>query len=155
MGNFIILGTGEPKLHHSFQELKNRFVEFFDASLTYNEKLAHRLYAGCDFLLMPSRVEPCGLNQMYAMRYGTIPVVRTVGGLKDTVRDYSEVDGYGIRFDHFNLDDAYFALQRAVSVFHDRPLKNRLQKMVMSKDFSWHNSAMQYYNLYQELIKEG
>ena len=152
--NFLILGTGEPWLHKRFQEMKGQYVNFFDASLTYNEKLAHRMYAGSDFLMMPSRVEPCGLNQMYAMRYATIPVVRSIGGLKDTVIDYSEAEGYGILFDQFNLDDAFYALQRAATVYSDKILMEGLQKKAALKDFSWHNSAKKYHEMYQLLIME-
>ena len=153
-GNFLILGTGEPWLHQRFEQMRDHYVDFFDASLTYNEQLAHRMYAGSDFLLMPSRVEPCGLNQMYAMRYGTLPIVRSIGGLKDTVIDYSEPGGYGIRFEGFNLDEAYTALQRAATIFTDRHLLLELQKKAISRDFSWHNSAKQYFNMYKSLIKE-
>jgi len=153
-GSFLILGTGEPYLHGRFEELKNQYVDFFDVSLTYNEELAHRMYAGSDFLLMPSRVEPCGLNQMYAMRYGSLPIVRGVGGLKDSVIDFSQPDGYGILFEHFNLDDSYHALQRAATVYSDEELKKKLQKRALSRDFSWHNSAKQYVQMYKGLKKE-
>lgn len=152
-GNFLILGTGDPFLHQRFNELKGRYVDYFDASLSYNEELAHRMYAGSDFLLMPSRVEPCGLNQLYALRYGSLPIVRNIGGLRDTVVDYSRPEGYGILFDLFNLDDAYIALQRATTIFSDEHLKTALQKRAMSKDFSWYNSAKQYKTMYQSLIK--
>ncbi len=154
-GNFIILGTGETQLHMRLNFMKQDYPDYIGISLSYNEKLAHRLYAGSDFLLMPSRVEPCGLNQMYALRYGTIPIVRSVGGLKDTVIDYSRQNGYGIRFDHFNLDEAYYALQRALTLYSDPHLLHKLQERAMNRDFSWHNSARQYQLMYQALIKEG
>ncbi len=153
-GNFLILGTGEPWLQNKFMEMKQYYAGSFNASLTYDEKLAHRIYAGSDFIIMPSRVEPCGLNQMYAMRYGTLPIVRSIGGLRDTVIDFSQPKGYGILFDHYNLDDACFALQRAAELYSDDSLKKKLQKRAMSKDFSWYNSAKQYYNLYLSLIKD-
>ncbi len=153
-GSFLMLGTGEPWLHNRFMEMKGHYVNFFDASLSYNEELAHRMYAGSDFLIMPSRVEPCGLNQMYAMRYATLPIVRNIGGLKDTVKDFSVPDGNGIVFDHFNLDDAYNALSRATTIFHDKHLMENLQKRAITEDFSWHSSAKKYHNLYTSLIKE-
>lgn len=153
-GNFLLLGTGEPWLHQRIEQMKDQYAAFFNASLSYNEQLAHRMYAGSDFLLMPSRVEPCGLNQMYSLRYGTIPIVRNVGGLKDSVIDYSEPGGYGIRFDAFNLDDAYIALQRAVSVFADKHAMQELQEKAMTRDYSWYSSAERYHNMYQSLIKE-
>jgi len=112
--NFVLLGTGDPQLHAIFDRMTNDHVGIFDATLEYNEQLAHQMYAGSDFILMPSRVEPCGLNQMFAMRYGTIPIVREVGGLKDSVIDIKNEDGYGICFDEFNLHNAEEAVNRAV-----------------------------------------
>ncbi|MGM0738512.1 MAG: glycogen synthase [Bacteroidota bacterium] len=153
-GNFLVLGTGEPWLHERFEQLKGAYVGFFDASLTYNEQLAHRMYAGSDFLIMPSQVEPCGLNQMYAMRYGTLPIVRSIGGLRDTVTDLSEPDGNGIRFDHYSVDDAYSALQRASAVYFDAEQMTQLRQRAMSGNFSWHRSAEKYVAMYESLIKE-
>ena len=105
--NFILLGTGDPILHEIFSRMVDDHFGYFDATLAYNEQLAHQMYAGSDFILMPSRVEPCGLNQMFAMRYGTIPIVRSVGGLLDTVRDIDEGNGFGIRFDEFDTRKYY------------------------------------------------
>lgn len=150
--NFIILGTGDQALHHIFAQMGDHFTGYFDATLSYNEKLAHEIYAGSDFLIMPSRVEPCGLNQMYSMKYGTIPIVRSVGGLKDTVIDIDD-DGYGIRFNEFNLDDAKTALYRALSLFEDKKRFNALRKKIMGLDFSWKRSARQYKSLYENLIQ--
>ncbi|HET6528318.1 MAG TPA: glycogen/starch synthase, partial [Balneolaceae bacterium] len=104
--NFIVLGTGDPELHQRFREMSDQYVGFFDAALDYNEPLAHQVYAGSDFMVMPSRVEPCGLNQMYAMRYGSVPIVRNTGGLKDTVKDISRGEGSGIKFNDFTLESA-------------------------------------------------
>ncbi len=151
--NFIILGTGDPALHHIFAQMSNHFTGYFDATLSYNEKLAHEIYAGSDFLIMPSRVEPCGLNQMYSMRYGTIPIVRSVGGLKDTVIDINS-DGYGIRFDDFNLDEADMALKRALTLFDDKKRFNELRKKIMGLDFSWKRSAEQYKSMYENFKDE-
>ena len=123
----------------------------FDCSLGYNESLAHQLYAGADFILMPSRIEPCGLNQMYAMRYGTIPIVRAVGGLKDTVWDHGDWEGRGFRFQQFSVEDALNAIDRAIRVFYDQKEFTRLQTHVMALDFSWSSSAYNYLNLYKEL----
>lgn len=152
---FVILGTGDPELHDRFTNMKGQYVGYFDASLEYNEELAHLMYAGSDFIIMPSRFEPCGLNQMYAMRYGTLPVVRSVGGLYDTVIDFEEKGGYGIRFNNFNLDDAHEALLRALKVYHDKPLFHILQSKVLSLDFSWRKSAARYKLMYIELIQRG
>jgi starch synthase len=148
---YVILGTGERNLHQSFLHLQWHLQGVFDCSLGYNESLAHQLYAGADFILMPSRIEPCGLNQMYAMRYGTIPIVRAVGGLKDTVWDHGDWEGRGFRFQQFSVEDALNAIDRAIRVFYDQKEFTRLQTHVMALDFSWNSSAYNYLNLYKEL----
>jgi starch synthase len=150
--SFLVLGTGNPELHHRFHQLSNRFVGFFDASLDYNEKLAHQIYAGSDFMIMPSRVEPCGLNQMYCMRYGTIPIVREIGGLKDTVLDIGNPDGYGITFEDFSLDTGILAVERALELYEQKKKFYTLRKRVMKLDFSWKASAKTYIEMYNQLI---
>ena len=149
--NFVVLGTGDRELHQRFEAMSDRFVGYFDATLDYNESLAHQIYAGSDFMIMPSRVEPCGLNQMYSMRYGTVPIVRNVGGLKDTVLDISEEDGYGITFDDFTLEAATMAVQRAVNLFQKGRKMSGIIKRIMRLDFSWNASAKEYINMYKEL----
>ncbi len=148
-----VLGTGEARIQEALSHLPHQYPGRFDAALAYNEGLAHQLYAGADFLFMPSRVEPCGLNQMYAMRYGTIPVVRSVGGLKDTVPDIGEANeaGHGIRFSQFTLEDAHHAAHRAVQLYHNRPAFENIRKRILELDFSWENSAADYVNIYQEM----
>lgn len=151
--NFVLLGTGDPSLHEIFARMENDHVGFFDATLEYNEKLAHEIYAGSDFILMPSRVEPCGLNQMYAMRYGTIPIVRSVGGLKDTIVDLAEPKGYGIKFDGFNLHEAEEAVLRAIELYSDKKKHSEVVARMAKLDFSWDKSAKDYINMYNELTK--
>lgn len=151
--NFVLLGTGDPQLHEVFSNMADNYVGFFDATLEYNEKLAHQMYAGSDFILMPSRVEPCGLNQMFAMRYGTIPIVRAVGGLKDSVIDIKQEDGYGICFDKFNLENAEEAINRALDLFEKQSVFNQVRSKVMKLDFSWNQSAKKYINVYKQLIQ--
>lgn len=150
---FLILGTGEQSLHNDFMRLKYQYNGKFDVALEYNEGLAHQLYAGSDFIIMPSRVEPCGLNQMYAMRYGTVPIVRTVGGLKDTVIDLFEVgeDGRGIRFDQFKVGDAHHAVWRAHELFNNKPYFDTIRKRIMVQDFSWERSTEEYIKIYDQL----
>lgn len=114
----------------------------------YNEKLSHQMYAGADFLLMPSRVEPCGLNQMYALRYGTIPIVRRTGGLRDTVIDFGEQDGFGICFNEATTGDITNAVYRAVQLYSDKQRTNAIVKQIMQIDHSWEKSAEIYINLY-------
>ncbi len=104
------MGSGEPEVEQALYHLQNRWIGYYNSQIGYNEKLSHQMYAGADFLLMPSRVEPCGLNQMYAMRYGTVPVVRSTGGLKDTVIDFEDENGYGICFNNASVED--------ISLFH-------------------------------------
>ena len=149
--SFVILGTGEAHLHRSFESMRYHFHPYFDAALEYNEGLAHTLYAGSDFLLMPSRVEPCGLNQMYAMRYGAVPIVRKIGGLKDTVIDIGDPDGRGLTFTHLSVDDAFLALHRAMEVYQDQDYFKKLRTRIMKVDFSWERSAAAYGDIYQQL----
>ncbi|MEX0719540.1 MAG: glycogen/starch synthase [Balneolaceae bacterium] len=149
--NFILLGTGDPQLHQIFSRMQGDHVGYFDATLEYNEKLAHQIYAGTDFILMPSRVEPCGLNQMFAMRYGTIPIVRGVGGLKDTVKDISKPGGYGITFDDFSLEKASHAVKRAVDLYNNQQKFANVINTAMKLDFSWNRSANEYLNMYKAL----
>ncbi|GAB5552319.1 MAG: glycogen synthase GlgA [Saprospiraceae bacterium] len=150
---FVVLGTGEPVIHQALKALQFEFPGRFDVALEYNEGLAHQLYAGSDFLIMPSRVEPCGLNQMYAMRYGTIPIVRSIGGLKDTVVDLEEsaAEGRGIRFNNFNLEESHHAVLRAGQIFQHKPVLNEIRKRIMQLDFSWNQSAENYLNIYKQL----
>jgi starch synthase len=150
---FIVLGTGDPSVSNDLRHLAFNFTNNCGVALEYNETLAHQLYAGSDFLLMPSRVEPCGLNQMYALRYGTIPIVRAIGGLKDTVLDYvSPQGGQGIRFSHIDVDDFVHAMHRALRLYWDTPsVFQTLQKQIMALDNSWEKSALAYVNLYKQI----
>lgn len=118
----------------------------------YNEELAHLVYAGSDFLLMPSRVEPCGLNQLYAIRYGTVPMVRSTGGLKDTVIDFGDEGGYGIRYEETSVPDIEYAISRALVLYKNNKHLQQLRKRMMALDFSWDVSAKQYIDLYKSII---
>ncbi len=156
--NFAVLGTGEPWLHEQLAGLPYRYPGRVDVALQYNEGRAHQVYAGADFLFMPSRVEPCGLNQMYAMRYGTVPVVRRVGGLSDTVPDVGEPDGSGrgIQFNNFNIDDAHLALYRAAELYIKHPEQMlALRHRITTIDFSWQRAAREYGQVYDELMGQG
>jgi starch synthase len=117
----------------------------------YDEALAHQLYAASDFILMPSRVEPCGLNQLYALRYGTIPIVRAVGGLKDSIMPWKEKNGNGILFEAFSVDAAKKAIDEAFELFNDRKKFEEVRKFIFGIDFSWQKSASEYVTLYNEL----
>lgn len=147
--NFLILGSGEPEVESAVSLLKNFSQGDFNEYIGYNEALSHLMYAGADFLLMPSRVEPCGLNQLYAMKYGTVPVVRRTGGLKDTVIDMGEKGGYGITFNHASVGDITHAIYRSVELYHQKETFNNIRKKIMQLDFSWSRSASEYIQLYQ------
>lgn len=145
--NIIILGSGDANLENQLKGLNYTFSNFA-LDLGYKEYLSHKIYASADFLLMPSRVEPCGLNQMYAMRYGTVPVVRYTGGLRDTVVDIS-TGGAGLNFGNATADDVVNAMHRALSIYHQYGLMNDLVQTNMSTDFSWEKSAENYLKLYK------
>ena len=117
--------------------------------------LAHRIYAGADMLLMPSQFEPCGLSQMIAMRYGTLPIVRETGGLRDTVLSYNENtgDGNGFSFFNYNAHDMLHTIERALSYYRDQPeIWKTLQNRGMTGDYSWRHSALDYIKLYESLF---
>jgi starch synthase len=148
--NILILGSGEEALENSLTSLNRSFKGNYASYIGYNEKLAHEIYAGADFLLMPSKVEPCGLNQMYALRYGTIPIVRRTGGLKDTVIDMGE-GGFGFCHDNVSSDELLHALHRATSFYQDKKLLSEIRKKIMKIDHSWEKSAKEYIELYKTI----
>jgi len=146
--NFLILGSGEAETEDALNRMKGLSNDDYSVYVGYNEGLSHTMYAGADFLLMPSRVEPCGLNQMYAMRYGTIPVVRKTGGLKDTVIDIGDDNGYGLTFLHTSVGDVTHSIYRAVELYNQKQAFGSLRKKIMQLDFSWDKSAADYLQLY-------
>jgi len=150
--NFLVLGSGEPEVEAELNNMRNYWMGYYNSRIGYNEKLSHQMYAGADFLLMPSRVEPCGLNQMYAMRYGTVPLVRRTGGLRDTVIDIGETGGYGICFNQASVGDISNAVFRAVELYDDQKTFNTIRRQLMALDFSWDNSADQYLEVYKSLL---
>ena len=149
--SFMILGSGEPHTEWQLRQLNGRFPGAYNSMIGYNESLSHLMYAGADFLLMPSRVEPCGLNQMYSMQYGTVPMVRSTGGLRDTVIDMGEPGGWGIRFNHANLPDIVSSVGRAFEVYQDKEKLTAMRQHMMQIDNSWENAVQQYITLYQSL----
>ena len=153
--SFLILGSGFPEVEAQLNSLQRIAQKDYSVFIGYNEQLSHVMYAGADFLLMPSRVEPCGLNQMYAMRYGTIPMVRRTGGLKDTVIDFGEEDGYGIVYNWAAVGDITQGVWRAVDLFDDKEKIQTMRERMMTLDFSWQQSVQQYLHLYESLIAEA
>ncbi len=149
--NFLILGSGEPGVEAALSGLKSTSQYDYNVFIGYNETLSHVLYAGLDFLLMPSRVEPCGLNQMYSLRYGTLPMVRRTGGLKDTVIDFGEKGGYGICYNYASVPDITHAIYRAVELYRDKEKLKQLRTQMMQLDFSWETSVKQYIAVYENL----
>src|SRR5690606_34581964 len=115
--SILVLGSGDPAIEEQLAQLKETYKKDYNVYIGYDEALSHRIYAGADFLLMPSRVEPCGLNQLYAMKYGTIPIVRSTGGLRDSVIDVAESEGYGICFDELNTESILASIARAVDLY--------------------------------------
>lgn len=149
--SILLLGSGHTSIEEELEDLKHKYPGTYNAFIGYDEKLSHLIYAGCDFLLMPSRVEPCGLNQMYALRYGAIPIVRSIGGLKDTVVDISEENGFGICHDEVSIDDMSEAIYRGEMLFSDQITYKRIRKKIMKIDHSWEVSAGEYVQLYKSL----
>jgi starch synthase len=146
---FVFLGTGEKKYEDALLNLTKKYPNNFKAIIKFDEKLAHKIYAGSDIFLVPSRFEPCGLTQMIAMRYGAVPVVRETGGLKDTVSDR-----VGFTFKKFNPAEFYKILERALTVYYHKPKAWRqLQINDMKQNFSWDKSAKEYLQLYKKLLK--
>jgi starch synthase len=149
--NFLVLGAGDKETEKELLQLKEFYPEQCNVFIGYDEALAHLIYAGSDFLLMPSRVEPCGLNQLYALRYGTMPMVRSTGGLKDTVIDFGDEGGYGIRYNNASVEDICGAVSRALVLFDNTKQLQSLRKIMMTLDFSWDRSAKEYIDLYKSL----
>ena len=153
---FVILGSGEKALEASFRRLAVQYPGRVGSYIGYNNEISHWIEAGADFFVMPSRYEPCGLNQMYSLKYGTLPVVRATGGLDDTVQQYDERtgEGTGFKFQDANPTAVYYAIGWAVSTYYDR--KEHLRRMIqqaMVQDFSWEMSTRQYERLYQRALE--
>ena len=152
--NILVLGTGSLEIENQLGHLLISYKGNCNVYIGYNEKLAHLMYAGSDFLLMPSRVEPCGLNQMYALRYGTVPIVRRTGGLRDTVVDFGD-DGNGICHDQATVSDVCYSIKRAVALYKDKKKLNRLIKKGMNIDHSWENVCKEYIGVYNLIINQN
>jgi len=150
--SFVILGSGDKAVEAKLESVKHQLTGYVNTYIGYSEPLSHMLYAGADFLLMPSRVEPCGLNQLYALRYGTIPIVRSTGGLIDTVKDFGEPGGFGIHFDNATVWDISYSIGRAIDLYKNKDEQfEQMRKIIMGIDHSWENSAQQYISLYESV----
>ncbi len=152
----VVLGTGEKKYHDLFEKAARKHPKKVAVALRFDDDLAHLIEAGSDMFLMPSRYEPCGLNQIYSLRYGTVPVVRATGGLDDTISEFqaSTGSGNGFKFARYESGDLLKALQRAVGVYADAPAWRKLMKNGMAQDFSWETSAKKYIQVYRSLVRK-
>ncbi|MFX1282799.1 MAG: glycogen synthase GlgA [Promethearchaeota archaeon] len=151
---FVLLGVGDPKLEQQFNALTKQYPSKIGIALTYNDYLAHQIEAGADILLMPSRYEPCGLNDKYSLRYGTVPIAFKTGGLTDSIIDYTSDSkkGTGFLFESYDEEDFLAAIECALQVFQSKLEWSKLMRRGMQQDFSWQNSANAYFNLYQTRI---
>ncbi|OIV40887.1 glycogen synthase [Flavobacterium johnsoniae] len=152
--NILILGSGNTEIESQLTQLRNDYKGNYNVFIGYNEELAHLIYAGSDYILMPSRVEPCGLNQMYAMRYGTIPIVRRTGGLRDTVIDFGD-EGNGICHDQASVGDICYSINRAVKLYDDKINFNKVLKRGMEADHSWESVCQEYIEIYNLIIEKN
>lgn len=151
---FILLGTGDPEFEQFFRAMEATYPDKVKAYIGFNEELAHQIYAGADLFLMPSKFEPCGLSQMIALRYGTIPIVRETGGLNDTVQSYNEFtgEGNGFSFTNFNAHDMLYTIRRALAFYKEKQVWEKLMQEAMSGDYNWRQSALEYNKVYADLI---
>ncbi|HWQ42895.1 MAG TPA: glycogen synthase GlgA [Desulfosporosinus sp.] len=151
----VFLGSGEARYEEMLRYFASEYPEKLAVKLEFSDKQAHAIYAGSDMLLMPSRYEPCGISQMIAMRYGTVPVVRETGGLKDTVIPYNKLTGAGngFSFTNYNAHELLFAVQQAVRIFQeDKLVWDTIRQNAMKSDFSWDRSAKAYIGIYESLL---
>lgn len=154
---FVVIGTGDPKYENMFRHYAWKYPDRVSANICYSDDLAHKLYAAADAFLMPSAFEPCGLTQLISFRYGTVPIVRETGGLKDTVVPYNEYEntGDGFSFTNYNADDMLNVVNYSKHIFYDRKRYwNQIVDRGMEKDFSWNSSKFRYEGLYNYLIGE-
>ncbi len=152
---FVVIGTGDPRYENTFRHYQWKYPERVSANILYSDALAHKLYAAADAMLMPSLFEPCGLTQLISLRYGTIPIVRETGGLKDTVQPFNEFEGTGTGFSfaNYNADEMLGVINYAKKVyFEQRSEWDKMVKRGMDTDFSWNSSARQYEGMYSWLI---
>jgi len=150
----ILLGVGDKKYHAAFQKFGTKYPDKFGYFLGFSDELAHLIEAGTDIYLMPSKSEPCGLNQMYSLAYGTVPIVRETGGLADIVVRYNDKteDGNGFMFKEYSSDAMLKEIERALKVFQDKKVWVKLIKNGMKLDFSWLSSAKAYIELYKKVL---
>ncbi len=151
---FVILGTGDEKYHLLFRDLQAKYPQQIGVKIAFDEALAHKIEAGADIFVMPSRYEPCGLNQIYSLRYGTVPIVRGTGGLDDTIINFNPENGEGNGFKFYEYSPMALleTIKRALQFFKDKNLWHKLMRQGMTEDFSWERSAKEYLAVYEKTI---
>ncbi|MGG3470327.1 glycogen synthase GlgA [Neobacillus pocheonensis] len=154
---FIVLGSGDHEFEHFFNQMAIKYPDKVKIYIGFNEGLAHQIYAGADLFLMPSQFEPCGLGQLIALQYGTIPIVRETGGLNDTVHSFNEStgDGNGFTFKNFNAHDMLHTVRRAIHFYHQKDTWGSLVQKALSQDYSWLQSAKKYNEIYEDLLADS
>jgi len=152
----VVLGSGEEKYQRILLRLAQKYPERFGVKIAYDNRTAHLIEAGSDFFLMPSKYEPCGLNQMYSLKYGTIPIVRATGGLDDTIVNFNPkmLKGNGFKFADYTPEMLSVTLRRALQVYDSQALWKELVKNAMACNFSWSRSAVEYEKLYTRILKK-
>lgn len=151
----VVLGTGEERYENMFRHFDWKYNQKVSANIYYSDELSHKIYAASDAFLMPSLFEPCGLSQLMSLRYGTIPIVRETGGLKDTVEPFNEYEstGTGFSFRNYNAHEMLAAIRYAKYIYYQKRREwNKMIDRAMAADFSWHVSARQYQEMYDWLI---
>jgi starch synthase len=153
----ILLGTGDKKYHSFFDKMSHQYRDKFACYLGFNDDLAHLIEGGADIFLMPSKYEPCGLNQMYSLKYGTVPIVRETGGLADTVQRFDEKTGTGngFVFNNYNPKDFFAEIKRALKIYKNKQQWMSIVRNGMKSDFSWHSSAKKYLDLYKTILSNN
>ncbi|MCX7841688.1 MAG: glycogen synthase GlgA [Clostridia bacterium] len=151
----VVLGSGDYAFEEMFRHASARYPQKVSCNIKYDATLAQRIFAGSDMLLMPSLFEPCGLTQLFGLRYGAIPIVRETGGLKDTIQSYNEFngEGNGFSFANYNAHDMLYTIRRAIAFYHNPDIWSMLVRRAMKLDYSWDKSAREYLKLYENLCK--
>ena len=151
----VILGTGDKQYEEHFKGLQSRYKDKVSTNIKYDKSLAHKIYAGCDMLLKPSLLEPCGLGQLIALRYGAVPIGRETGGLKDTISPYNKYNGKGngFSFSNFNANELLMIIEYALEVYQDKESWSSIVEQATKSDYSWDKSADEYSELYKEIIE--
>ncbi len=152
----VLLGSGDGYIENYYKDLKKKYPKNVGVHIGYSDELARKVYAGSDMFLMPSRFEPCGLAQLISLKYGTLPIVRLTGGLKDSIIPFNQytLEGNGFGFDNYNSKDMAAVIDLALDVYKDKKIWKMLVKRGMEEDFSWEQSALKYINLYKKLEEE-